>query len=634
MGGRQIQKQKGQRGGQPRWNRAHVRALGLANVEEYRAWCQEHGFEIKAEKSWRQEREELRFAERLEKEAGAKKHIEALGLAGVEEYRLWCREHGLGEELEKSIRQRRRELELIERLKVDRRLDEKRKSIRPKRTVTAEHLEALGLADLEEYRLWCLEQGLSDALNKSEERLRKERELAQLSAGKEQRRRPGEVIEAIHAGEVEEEELQVEHLRQIHTAFAGLDREGGDALLQLLLQVARHTGLLEKGMAISRLGEQEGNTFVEGVIALAGQYRDWLRPVEKWRPESRNPRRQFGSLARHLLARYEVPLFMDTAWFRGDREEGRQQQEWFKHVGVGKNIRTADIPLQLSKMMAHHFLEAPAHCTIEEALRWGQIVGQGGDICLAEAVIETRLGSSFADEEFWEKVILFLVGNRMLDPMWVKPIVDYIYMRKYERQEVALPGGQVEHRDPPEPNFSMKSRSIPKLLRRVEEWNAQLRKEAKMRRREWKNSGLGEFSCAEEEERTGGVLYWTIQELLSTRELNEEGKAMRHCVGSYSNRCNKGQMSIWSVQVEEEPNEPRRVMTIAIDNKRRIITQARGRCNALHGFMIDDSGRVPIREEAYEGDIKSTRRLDRGDRLYLQRAPRMVYLWMVHEEIK
>ena len=634
MGERQIRKRKGQRGGQPRWNRAHVRALGLANVEEYRAWCQEHGFEIKAEKSWRGEREELRFAEGLVKETGLKRHVEALGLAGVEEYRLWCCEHGLGEDLEKSVRQRRRELELTERLKVDRRLDEKRKSIRAKRTVTAKHLETLGLADLEKYRIWCLEQGLSDALNKSEERLRKERELAQLSAGKEQRRRPGEVIEAIYAGEVGEEELQVEHLRKIHAAFAGLDREGGDALLRLLLQVARHTGLPEKGMAISRLGEQEGNTFVEGVIGLAGHYRDWVRPVEEWRPESRNPRRQFGSLARHLLSRYEVPLFMDVAWFRGDGEEGRRQQGWFKHVGVGKNIRTADIPVQFSKMMAHHFLEASAHCTIEEALRWGQVVGQGGDRCLAEAVIATRLGRSFACEEFWEKVILFLVGNPMLDPVWVEPIVDYIYMRKYERQEVALPGGQVEYGDPPEPNFSMKSRSIPKLLRRVEEWNAQLKKEAKMRRRQWKSSGFGEFSCAEEDERTGRMLFWTIQELLSTGELNQEGKAMRHCVGSYSNRCNKGQMSIWSVQVEEEPNEPRRVMTIAIDNKRRIITQARGRCNALHGFMIDDSGRVPIREDAHEGDIKSTHRLGREDRLYLQRAPGVVYLWMVHEGIK
>ncbi len=140
------------------------------------------------------------------------------------------------------------------------------------------------------------------------------------------------------------------------------------------------------------------------------------------------------------------------------------------HIGSGGNIRTADIPVRLSKKMAHRFLEAPSGSSIEEALRWGQVMGQEGGEYLAEAVMKSRLGRSFDNEDFWGKVIIFLVEQPMLDPAWVGPIVDYIYRQKYERQEVVLPGGKVEYRDPPEPNFGMKSRSIFKLLRQVEAW--------------------------------------------------------------------------------------------------------------------------------------------------------------------
>jgi len=621
-------------GGQPRWNRAHIRALGLANVAEYRAWCKEHGFEERPEKSWREEREELRLAAQLRDQAELRQHVEALGLASVAEYRTWCKEHGFSDAPDKSFRQRRRERERAARLRTEAERLEEEQAAGPRRTVTSAHLEALGLASVTEYQAWCKEHGLSGALDKSEKQLREERERAALTAGKRQRRHPGDAIEAIYAGEIQEEELQAEHLAKVHAAFAALEGEGRDALRRLLLHAVRHTDLLEKGTAIARLGAQEGNTFVEGLIALARHHEDWIRPVADWRPESRNPRRQFASLARHLLVRYEVPAFMDMAWFRGDAEEAQRQQGWFKHIGAGRNIRTADVPGRFSKMMAHRFLEAPAHYTIEEALRWGQVRGQGGNRYLAEAVVKTRLGGSFENEEFWEKVVIFLVSNPMLDPAWVRPIVDYIHMRKYERRGVILPGGRVEYQDPPEPHFSMKSRSMLKLLRQVEERQAQVKKEERMRRRQWKSSGIGELSCTEEDERTRRSLYWTIQELLSTRELNEEGRAMRHCVASYAGRCQSGKMSIWSVQVEDPPGEPRRVMTIAVDNKRRTIIQTRGRFNALHGFMLDDSGRVPIRENAYDGDIRSTRRLGRQDRHYLQRAPEVVYLWMVHEGIR
>ena len=76
-------------------------------------------------------------------------------------------------------------------------------------------------------------------------------------------------------------------------------------------------------------------------------------------------------------------------------------------MGSGQNIRTADLPLVLSKSMAHVFAEAPGDLTATEALRWAQVVGQEGSEVLAQAVIATELGRSFADESFWSTVVSF-----------------------------------------------------------------------------------------------------------------------------------------------------------------------------------------------------------------------------------
>ena len=45
------------------------------------------------------------------------------------------------------------------------------------------------------------------------------------------------------------------------------------------------------------------------VVELAKSAADWIRPFDRWAPKSHNPDRQFSSLARHLLAAYDVPLF-------------------------------------------------------------------------------------------------------------------------------------------------------------------------------------------------------------------------------------------------------------------------------------------------------------------------------------
>lgn len=509
--------------------RRHLRALGLESAEAYRAWCRQHGFRESFHKSWQEWREERLAAEKAaaaqQASAAGQRHLQALGFATLEAYETWCREHSFRPGLDKSPQQRQQEQRVLERTRGE----------------------------------------------------------AALASARRHTRRPRETIQAIFDHQVAPEELHGELFpRMYELAAAAGAPEVREALRRLLLHAEKHADLLHLDPAIEALGPRMGNSYLEALAALAGHAESWLRPPEEWRPDSRSRRRQFGSLARHLLARYPVPPFMDAAWFRGEDPEARRQQGWFRHIGIGQNIRTADVPVPLTKMMAHHFLQAPDTSSIEAALRWSQIRGMGGDESLVRAVVGTRLGETFEHEEFWQTVLQFFVANPMLDSACIGPIVDYIHHQKFVPQEVAGTDGTVHLADPLLPDFSMKGRTVAALLVRVDAWHAQLARETRRPQDRWERSDIPEFHCVEVDRQSGNVTAWSIRQLLTSRELRDEGKALNHCVASYARSCVNGGTSIWSVRMEDtQQTTPRPVMTVAV--KSRSITQARGKANAIPG---------------------------------------------------
>jgi hypothetical protein len=213
--------------------------------------------------------------------------------------------------------------------------------------------------------------------------------------------------------------------------------------------------------------------YIDALIKLNSRRGQWIRPLEAWHASSHNRRRQFSSLARHLLAQYPVPGFMDSAWFRSDKGSYRMR-DWFVHVGSGRNIRTAKTPIRLTKRMAHYLLEAPDDYTIESALRWGQVHALGGDRRLTEALLSTRIGDSFENDDFWGSVIRFFIANPLLDRSHVGPIVDYLLHQKYETREMLVGPGVVEQLPPPQPLLSMRGRTPESLLKHVELWHHEM----------------------------------------------------------------------------------------------------------------------------------------------------------------
>jgi hypothetical protein len=359
--------------------------------------------------------------------------------------------------------------------------------------------------------------------------------------------------------------------------LAGPQVRAKRAFENVLLLVRSRTNLLRPMVARNRYSDLGQVRLLCGLLALAADHREWLRPSGDWVPSGDGPIPQFASLAQHLLSHYPLPLFMASVWFPGRDPEAMRPQGWYKHLGLGRNIRTADIPLRLTKRMAHEFSLAPDHYSVHMALRWGQVRGLGGSKELARSIVATRLGRSFEHEDFWRTVVHFFVNHPELDPMHVGSIVDYLHDQRFVAYQEFAEEGPVSD-DPPQPNLSMKGRTPRSLLWQLGEWHAWLRRTKRFQELRWPRSTIGEFRL-EVEPHEGEPGCWTIRQLLSSSELYREGVAMRHCVATYAWSCRYGSTTIWSMRFERGGRR-HRALTIEVDTRTRTIWEASRRANA------------------------------------------------------
>jgi hypothetical protein len=312
------------------------------------------------------------------------------------------------------------------------------------------HMRSLGFLEVDDYISWCVQHGFSRRTPKHWRQRLKERTYANraiadahLARKKQELKKPEKIIERIFRGQLHKNQMTQPHLKAVCRACkaAQESRPIRLAFHDLLQHVSACSDLVSNQPAIAQNGRAVGNTFVDGLLALACHSRSWIRAVVDWKPQTHNARRQFSSLARHLFAEWPVPAFMDCVWFLGNGRGAVQQQEWFLHIARGQNIRTAELPFAYTKRMAHHFMLAPADFTVESALRWGQIHGLGGSGRLVRAILGTRLGTSFEHDDFWTTVLQFFIANPLLDLAHVGPIIDFIHLGLPGRESMPVPGG-------------------------------------------------------------------------------------------------------------------------------------------------------------------------------------------------
>jgi len=169
-------------------------------------------------------------------------------------------------------------------------------------------------------------------------------------------------------------------------------------------------------------------------------------------------------------------------------------------------------------------------------------------------------------EVFWQGVLVWLGANPMLPASQVGPLVDYIAHRR--RQDAS---------------FSMRGRSVLALLRRMREWHGELAQTRATRFCVFRPSGFEPLDVDRSRKKADGsrlTELWHVREILDSRGLAEEGRALGHCVYSYADAVEKGLCSIWTLTLEDGTGHWRR-LTIEVRNGERRIVQARGRFNRV-----------------------------------------------------
>ena len=314
---------------------------------------------------------------------------------------------------------------------------------------------------------------------------------------------------------------------------------------------------------------------------LADRRSHWLRPCENWRPAGENLRPMFRSLACHLLAHYAVPGFMDSVWDLPPGPESFRRQSWYIRLGRGASFRNLNLPLVLTRRMEHFVRHAPDHYTVEQALRYGEVLGSGGSDKLAGQIALGALGRKIQHPEFWRTVILFFIHHSEMEIELVNLMVDFIQANKFAGETVLTEQGTA-YRPAPWADFSIKGRTPGSMMRLVREWNLDLNEKKPSQGFSWGASPINWFRFLEQGEAAEGPREWSIRELLTSAELYAEGRALRHCIYTYALKCRDGKSTIWSLRLLVNGIE-KRMATIEVDPHKRAIIQTRTKCNRYAG---------------------------------------------------
>jgi hypothetical protein len=309
----------------------------------------------------------------------------------------------------------------------------------------------------------------------------------------------------------------------------------------------------------------------------------WIRTPEDWHLPKASSRLQLRSLAEHLFARYTTPAYLHSAWDLAPGPKAFRQQSWFIRIARGASFRALELPLILTERMRHHLRHAPDDLTVYEAIRFSEVLGLGGEAILARHIAKTRLGRDLSNPNFWRTVLRFFVSNSDFPTTQIGNALDFIQAMRFGGDEI--PSADGWHRRPPiYPDFRVEGRTTNSLLRLMHRWHLQTA-DSQRPVTCWPVSGIDHFRFLDKRD-DGMDREWSVVELCDSAALIAEGRAMRHCVATFVDKCRRRACSIWSLRLRIHDQE-KRMATIEVAPNRRII-QIKARCNSFPGDRSQD----------------------------------------------
>lgn len=352
----------------------------------------------------------------------------------------------------------------------------------------------------------------------------------------------------------------------IHSRSIDLDRLVGNALRHDSKELSdRHRKLCAAALA-QRPGLVD-KPYRRGLLTMA--WVPWIDDPGTWRPDGKGLTTAYRSLLAHVLGRCRISqhLWDMTLVYDGlGAKSAKRTMRFVAHLARGCSPRGLVggelVPPPLSRRMLHLLVNPPRPMPLVAVARRAQVLGYGGTEALARCLKGTHLAEFRCHEEHWATVIHWLCRQSDLHLRDVGPFIDLFAAR-------LAAGAPV----------SIKGRTVTSMRRLVREWHCELAQIREFEHMDFRPAGLTGGAWTVKRQVNGAIVpfeRWSMQEILTARDLVVEGRAMRHCVASYRDLVISGRASIWSLTCNDQ-----RRLTLEVDNRRQAIVQVRGRANRM-----------------------------------------------------
>lgn len=285
---------------------------------------------------------------------------------------------------------------------------------------------------------------------------------------------------------------------------------------------------------------------------------------------------EFPVFARLLLPRQAMGLFRPFGQMPGDivirnlplfvlkklpeLMRSNQDKKLVEHLAAGNNIRTArNLPFPMSKKMAHCFTNLSDAADCRDAFWWAF-----GQACGASEQVVRYF------RRYWR---LTEISQHYT---FLESALRFAQQAGYETARLDAVAGYLRHAlHESQGRYSLQGRTAESVLRHAEAFYAQIQIGLQQGKPMfWSaNPVIKPFLHKTEKG------YYTVIELTSSFDLQEEGRTLKHCVGSYSWECKLGRSSIWSLRFSDGITKSV-LVTIQLDAHHNIV-QAKGVCNRL-----------------------------------------------------
>ncbi|MCH6256525.1 PcfJ domain-containing protein [Puniceicoccaceae bacterium K14] len=287
----------------------------------------------------------------------------------------------------------------------------------------------------------------------------------------------------------------------------------------------------------------------------------WLRdPLDSPQDQS------IFELLSFLFIEHETPGFLFPAWLEASSisEVHLKWLIWFILIGQGGSLKRASkhFDWAVPKNLQRHLVETPDHFSPEDAAMLAEVKRLGGTMTAYRRLAQFAYFNfdptdpRYLNRSFWEETLRWLVKHEeQLTDDDSHDILQWAIHEKTENDRAAN-----------NQRFTWKNRSVAACRLRTDAYFDSLNQHSPVSR--WKGQDWNKQFTDEYKNN------WNITELTSSAALAEEGRTMRHCVSTYSYRCQNGYSAIFSLKKNNV-----RTITIEVAPSSKKILQARGKLN-------------------------------------------------------